>query len=112
MEKILQQILEKVNSLDEGQSAILARMDNLEEGQNAILVRLDNLEEGQHKLEAKQDIMQLEINELHRKVTVVFEQTAQLTEFKMEILQFKSNTVKTLRRHETDIEFLKKVYIR
>lgn len=58
MEKILQQILEKVSSLQEGQNRILVRLDNLEEGQSAILVRLDNLEEGQHKLETKQDIMQ------------------------------------------------------
>lgn len=101
MEKILQQILEKVGSLQEGQSAILVRLDNLEEGQSAILVRLDNLE-------AKQDIMQRDINELHRKVAVVFEQAAQLTEFKVEMFQFKSNTEKTLRSHETDIELLKK----
>jgi len=112
MEKILQQILEKVTSLQEGQNGILDRLDNLEEGQSAILVRLDNLEEGQHKLEAKQDIMQRDINELHRKVAVVFEQAAQLTEFKIEMFQFKSNTEKTLRSHETDIELLKKAYIR
>ena len=112
MEKILQQILEKVNSLDEGQSEILARLGSLEEGQNGILVRLDGLEEGQHKLEAKQDLMQHDLYELHRKVAVIFEQTAELTEFKMETFQFKSNTVKTLRRHETDIALLKKAYLR
>ncbi|MBS4008686.1 MAG: hypothetical protein KGZ45_09730, partial [Clostridium sp.] len=90
----------------------LVRLDGFEETQNAILVRLDGFEEGLHTLQAKQDIMQQDINELNRKVTAIFEQTAQLTEFKVEMLQFESNTKKWLRRHDTDIELLKKVYLR
>ncbi len=53
-EKYLQQILGKLDNLEQGQTTIVTRLDNLEQGQTGILARLDNLEQGQASLEQGQ----------------------------------------------------------
>lgn len=95
MEKILNQILEKVNSLE-----------------NQFSGRMDKLDGRMDKLEQNQNEMGQDLKRLSKKVDIIFEQTAGLLEFKTEMLHSQNETKQILRRHETDIELLKKVVAR
>lgn len=51
MEKILKQILSKLDSLEQGQAATNSRLESLEQGQAATNSRLESLEQGQTELQ-------------------------------------------------------------
>ncbi len=70
MEKTLHLILEKLNSMDNEIKSINSRLSNLEKGQANLEKRQANLEAGQSRIEKKLD--------------AVYEQTAELTEFRTE----------------------------
>jgi chromosome segregation ATPase len=74
MEKILNQILEELKSLKEGQQ---------------------NLQQGQQRLENT-------VKEIDRKTSAIFDQTADLSEFK-------TSTVDSLSRIETELNTIEKV---
>jgi predicted nucleic acid-binding Zn-ribbon protein len=81
MEKILNQILEELKSLKEGQQNLQQGQQDLQQGQN----RLENI-----------------VKEIDRKTSAIFDQTADLSEFK-------TSTVDSLSRIETELNTIEKV---
>lgn len=91
MEKILNQILTKVEGLEEGltglkegQTKIEKDVAGLKEGQAKIEKDVAGLKEGQAKLEAGQDKLVERFDRLENKVDIIYRQTGELTEFKTE----------------------------
>ncbi|EEG76458.1 DUF4164 family protein [Dethiobacter alkaliphilus] len=113
MEQILNQILDKIDGLE---SSLGGRIDKLDARMDRLEGRMDRLEGQMDKLEGRMDQQDSRMDRLEhaqaamsRKVDYIYEETAGLLEFKTATVRFQEETVKTLQRHETDIELLKKI---
>jgi uncharacterized coiled-coil DUF342 family protein len=98
MEEVLKQILEKIIGLEESQRAFEAGQKILKAGQNEIRSEITGIKD---EITGIKD----EIKELNRKIDTIYEQTANLTEFKTEI-------IKLVKNHELDIRLLKQLVVK
>ncbi|MCW3491189.1 DUF4164 family protein [Dethiobacter alkaliphilus] len=123
MEQILNQILDKIDGLESSLGGRIdkldARMDRLEGRMDRLEGQMDKLEGQMDKLEGRMDQQDSRMDRLEhaqaamsRKIDYIYEETAGLLEFKTATVRFQEETVKTLQRHETDIELLKKIAAR
>ncbi len=84
MEKTLHLILEKLNSMDNEIKSINSRLSNLEKGQANLEKGQANLEKRQANLEKRQANLEAGQSRIEKKLDAVYEQTAELTEFRTE----------------------------
>ena len=116
MEAMLKQILEKVTSLEEGQERLAKEQQEIKKGQDTfageqqeIKKRMDTFAGEQQEIKKRMDTfageqqeIKHELREIKRKVNIIYEQTANLTEFGTEITQ-------KIDRHDIDIRILKQL---
>lgn len=101
-------VLEELRSLKNDMSGLKEGQHKLEEGQR-------KLEEGQHNLEAGQRRLEARVEKLENKLDAVYEQTAQLVEFRNEVNQKLDNIIEDnksiheiLGEHEISIRTLRR----
>jgi peptidoglycan hydrolase CwlO-like protein len=78
-------VLEELRSLKNDMSGLKEGQHKLEAGQRKLEEGQHKLEEGQHNLEAGQKRLEARVEKLERKLDAVYEQTAQLVEFRNEV---------------------------
>ena len=80
-------VLDELRNLKEGQKRLEEGQRGLEEGQKSLEEGQKSLEEAQKSLEEGQKGLEEGQMRLEKKLDVVFEQTANLTEFKTEVIK-------------------------
>ncbi len=102
MEAMLKQILEKVTSLEEGQERLAKEQQEIKKGQDTFAGEQQEIKKRMDTFAGEQQEIKHELREIKRKVNIIYEQTANLTEFGTEITQ-------KIDRHDIDIRILKQL---
>lgn len=94
MEKILKQILAKLDTLEQGQATTNLRLESLEQGQATTNLRLESLEQGQAELQEGLSTTNLRLDTLEESMTKLSQSQArmenQLTEHIRGLWDFQS----------------------
>lgn len=78
MEKILNQILSEMQSMNKRFDGVDAKLDKLESC-------MENMESRMENMESRIETIDSTVKEIDRKTTIIFNQTADLTEFKTSV---------------------------
>ncbi len=96
--KELKGLREDIGDLKDGQKQLTIRVGALEKGQRELTSKVDTLEKGQKELTKKVDIMD-------KKIDVIYDETAYLTEFR-------EKATKDIKNNKADNEVLKEMVIK
>lgn len=111
-------LLEKFDNLEESVKNLERSVENLETGQKGLEESVKNLETGQKGLEVSVKSLEIGQNEIKKDIRGIVEQTADLTEFREEVME-KLNTLLEenisihgiLGEHEVSIRTLRRMVI-
>ena len=99
---ILETLVDKVDSMQTQVSGMQTQMDGMQGQINNIENKVETIENKVKAIENKVEIIEKDVKEIDRKVTVIFNQTADLTEFK-------TATSTSLERIEAEMSSIEKV---